>query len=50
MKENYGYLKSLEEIGKIKQNSFTTEQLLDGNLKKGSKANVTAENDKIIIK
>lgn len=33
MKENYGDLKSLERLGKTKQNSFTTEQLLDQYLK-----------------
>ena len=32
-KENYGDLKSLKELGKTKQNSFTTEQLLDEQLK-----------------
>lgn len=33
MRENYGDLKSLQELGKIKQNSFTIEQLLDEKLK-----------------
>lgn len=33
MKESYGDLKKLEELGKIKQNSFTVEQLLDKQLK-----------------
>jgi len=33
MKENYGNLESLKELGKNKANSFTTEQLLDENLK-----------------
>ena len=33
MKENCGDLKKLEELGKIKQNSFTVEQLLDEQLK-----------------
>ncbi len=33
MKESYGDLKKLEELGKIKQNSFTVEQLLDEQLK-----------------
>lgn len=33
MKENYGNLESLKELGKNKTNSFTTEQLLDENLK-----------------
>lgn len=33
MKENCGDLKSLERLGKTKQNSFTTEQLLDQYLK-----------------
>lgn len=33
MKENYGDLKSLEELGKIKKESFTIEQLLDETLK-----------------
>ena len=33
MKESYGDLKKLEEFGKIKQNSFTIEQLLDEQLK-----------------
>lgn len=31
--ENYGDLKSLEELGKIKKESFTIEQLLDETLK-----------------
>lgn len=39
MRENYGDLKSLQELGKIKQNSFTIEQLLDEKLK-----NVGGEN------
>ena len=39
MKENCGDLKSLEMLGKTKQNSFTTEQLLDGHLK-----NINGEN------
>ena len=39
MKGNYGNLKSLEELGKIKQNSFTIEQLLDERLK-----NIDGEN------
>lgn len=33
MKESYGDLKKLEELGKTKQNSFTIEQLLDERLK-----------------
>ena len=33
MKENYGDLKSLEELGKIKKESFTIEQLLNETLK-----------------
>lgn len=33
MKESYGDLKKLEELGKTKQNSFAIEQLLDENLK-----------------
>lgn len=33
MKENYGDLESLKELGKEKSNSFTIEQLLDSNLK-----------------
>lgn len=33
MKGNYGNLETLEELGKSKQNPFTIEQLLDGNLK-----------------
>ena len=33
MKENYGDLEQLKELGKKKSNSFTTEQLLDENLK-----------------
>ena len=33
MRENYGDLKSLEELGKIKKESFTIEQLLDETLK-----------------
>jgi len=33
MSENYGDLKELEKLGKSKNNSFTTEQLLDENLK-----------------
>ena len=33
MKENYGDLRSLRELGKCKSNSFTIEQLLDENLK-----------------
>lgn len=33
MKENYGDLKSLNKIEKLKHNSFTTEQLLDKKLK-----------------
>ena len=32
-KGNYGNLETLEELGKSKQNPFTIEQLLDGNLK-----------------
>lgn len=39
MKEKYGNLKSLNKIGKLKNNSFTTEQLLDKKLK-----NVDGEN------
>lgn len=39
MKGNYGNLKSLEELGKTKQNSFTIEQLLDERLK-----NIDGEN------
>ena len=33
MKESYGDLKSLEELGKSKKESFTIEQLLDETLK-----------------
>lgn len=33
MKENCGNLESLKDLGKNKQESFTTEQLLDENLK-----------------
>lgn len=33
MKENYGNLKTLEKMGINKENDFTTEQLLDENLK-----------------
>ena len=33
MKESYGDLKKLEELGKTKQNAFTIEQLLDEKLK-----------------
>ena len=33
MKESYGDLKKLEELGKTKQNSFTIEQLLDESLR-----------------
>ncbi len=33
MKENCGDLEALKELGKNKKNPFTTEQLLDGNLK-----------------
>lgn len=33
MKESCGDLKKLEELGKIKQNSFTVEQLLDEQFK-----------------
>ena len=33
MKENYGNLENLKELGKSKRNSFTTEQLLDKKLK-----------------
>ena len=33
MKENYGNLITLKELGKGKSNSFTTDQLLDENLK-----------------
>ena len=33
MKENYGNLKSIVELGKSKQNTFTIEQLLDEQLK-----------------
>lgn len=33
MKENYGDLKELAELGKNKKNSYTTEQLIDKNLK-----------------
>ena len=33
MKENYGDLITLRELGKGKSNSFTTDQLLDENLK-----------------
>lgn len=33
MKENYGDLEQLEELGKTRKNSFTTEQLLNENLK-----------------
>lgn len=33
MKENYGNLKTLEKMGINKKNDFTTEQLLDENLK-----------------
>ena len=33
MKGNYGDLKKLKELGKNKQNSFTTEQLLNEQLK-----------------
>ena len=33
MKENYGDLKSLEDLGKTKTRPFTDEQLLDENLK-----------------
>ena len=33
MRENYGDLKSLEELGKSKKESFTIEQLLDETLK-----------------
>lgn len=33
MRENCGDLKSLEELGKIKKESFTIEQLLDETLK-----------------
>lgn len=33
MKENYGDLKGLEELGKYKKNSYTTEQLIDAKLK-----------------
>lgn len=33
MKENYGNLITLKELGKEKNNSFTIEQLLDENLK-----------------
>ena len=33
MKENYGNLITLKELGKGRSNSFTTDQLLDENLK-----------------
>ena len=33
MKESYGDLTKLEELGKGKRNSFTTEQLINENLK-----------------
>lgn len=33
MKENYGNLEKLKKLGEGKKNSFTTEQLLDENLK-----------------
>lgn len=33
MKENYGDLEALKILGKNKQNSFTTDQLIDKNLK-----------------
>ena len=39
MKEDYGDLEKLAELGKTKQNSFTTEQLLDEKLK-----NIDGEN------
>ena len=35
MKGNYGDLKKLKELGKNKQNSFTTEQLFKEQLKNG---------------
>lgn len=45
MKENYGKLKLLTELVKGKKNSFTTEQLLDENLK-----NVDGECRKEVVK
>lgn len=33
MKENCGDIKALEELGKNKKNSYTTEQLIDKNFK-----------------
>ena len=53
MKENYGNLEELEKLGKNKKNLFTTEQLLDKNLKNidgESRYDVTIRMEKVLDK